>query len=45
MSLQYLTENEKDEVEFLPAGKCQRFLQTDTIFLGVCFQACLNYPK
>ena len=35
----------KDEVDFLPAGKWQRFLQSDTIILGVCDQAFPNYPK
>ena len=35
----------KDEVEFLPLDKYQRFLQIDRIILGVCGQACLNYPK
>ena len=29
----------KDEVGFLPADKRQRFLQVDTIILGVCGQA------
>ena len=43
MSLQYLKENVKYEVDFLPADK--RFLQSDTIILNVCEQACLNYPK
>ena len=45
ISLQYLKDNVKDEVDFLPADKRQRFLQIDTITLGVCGQACLNYPK
>ena len=40
ISLQYLKENVKDEVNFLPADKCQRFLQTNTIILGVCGQVC-----
>ena len=35
----------KDEVEFLPVHKYQRFLQIDCIILGVCGQACLNYPN
>ena len=35
----------KDEVDFLSADKHQRFLQIDTIILGVCGEACLNYPK
>ena len=36
ISLQYLKKNVKDDVDFLPADKCQRFLQSDTIILGVC---------
>ena len=43
ISLQYLKENMKDEVDFLPADKCWRFFQIDTIILGVCGQACPNY--
>ena len=35
----------KDEVDFFPADKCQRFPQIDTIILGVCGQASANYPK
>ena len=38
-------ENVKDEVDFLPADKRQRFLQIDTIILGVCGQACPSYTK
>ena len=30
---------------FLPADKCWRFFQIDTIILGVCGQACPNYLK
>ena len=45
ISLQYLKENGKIEVDFLLADKRQRFLQIDTIILGVCGQACPNYPK
>ena len=30
---------------FLPADKCQRFLQIDTIILDVGGQASPNYPK
>ena len=44
-SLQYLcniAEKLKDEVDFLPADKPQRFLQSDTVILGVCGQACAN---
>ena len=44
ISFQYLKENVKDEVDFLPADK-QSFLQTDTIILSVCGQACPNYLK
>ena len=43
-SLQYVKENVKDEVDFLPADK-HRFLQIDTIILVVCDQAYPNYPK
>ena len=42
---QFLKENRKDEVNFLPANKRQRCLQINTIILGVCGQACSNYPK
>ena len=35
----------KDEVDFLHADECQRFLQSDTIILSVCGQACPNDPK
>ena len=45
ISLQHQKENVKDKVDFLPANKCQRLLQRDTIILGVCGQACPNYPK
>ena len=48
-SLQYLCniseKNVKDEVDFLPADKHERFLQVLTIILGVCGQTCPNYPK
>ena len=40
ISLEYVKENMKD-VDFLPADKRWRFLQSDTIILGVCGQA---YP-
>ena len=43
--LQYLMEQVKNEVGFLSADERQRFLQTNTIPLGVCGQACPNYPK
>ena len=44
-SLQYLKEDVKGEVAFLSTDKCWRFLQSDTITLDVCGQACPNYPK
>ena len=44
-NLQYLKENVKDEVDFLPGDKRQRSLQIDTIILGLSGQACSNYPK
>ena len=34
-----------DEDYFLPADKHQRFPQIDTTILGMCDQACPNYPK
>ena len=45
ISLHYLKENAKDEVDFLPAGKHQRLFQMDTIILGVSGQTCPNYTK
>ena len=45
ISLQYLKENMKDEVYFLPVDKCQRFLQSHAMILDLCHQACPNYPK
>ena len=45
ISSQYLKENVRDEVDFLPADKRQRFLPIDTIILDVCGQTCPNYPK
>ena len=44
-SLQYLKENVKGEVIFLPGDKRQRFPQVDTIILSICGQACPNYPN
>ena len=35
ISLQYLKKNVKDDVDFLPADKCQKLLQSDTKILGV----------
>ena len=43
--LQYLKENEENEVDFLFLDKHQRFLQVDAIILGMCGQACPNYLK
>ena len=45
ISFQYLKENAKDKVDFLPAVKYQRFLQIDTIILGACGQAYVYYLK
>ena len=45
ISLQYLKENAKDEVDFFPADKRQRLLQIDTTILSVRGQACPNYQK
>ena len=45
ISLQYLNENMKDEVDFLPDDECWMFFEIDTIILGVCNQACPNYLK
>ena len=42
ISLKYLQENGKKEVDFLPAFKHQRFLWIDAIILGLCEQACPN---
>ena len=44
-SLQYLKENIKDEVNFLPTDKCWSFFQIHTIISGVCGQACPDYLK
>ena len=43
--LQYLKENVKDKVDFLPKNKDERFFQIHTIVVGLCSQACPNYPK
>ena len=45
ISLQSLKEKMKDKVDFFPADKCWRFLQIDSIILGVYDQACPNYLK
>ena len=44
-SLENCKKNVKDEVDFKPAYKHQRIIQVDTIILGLCGQACSNYPK
>ena len=45
-SLQYLKKNNMgDKVDFLPADKHKKFLQDDSITLGVHSQACPKYPK
>ena len=43
-SLRNLKENVEDESDFLPLYKCQRFLQIDTIILGV-WPGMLKLPK
>ena len=40
ISLQYLKENMKNEVEFLTTDKRQRPLQSDAIILDLCGQQC-----
>ena len=45
ISLQYLRENVKGEIDLLPTDKRQRPLQTAFIILGMCDQPCPNYPK
>ena len=45
ISLEYLQKNMGEEVDFLPADKYKRFLQDDSITLGVHNQACPKYPK
>ena len=39
ISLQYLKENVKNEIDFLTADKLQWFVEIDFIILGVCGQA------
>ena len=41
----HLKENMEDELDLLPTDKYQRFSQIAIIILGVCCQACPNYPK
>ena len=45
ISLQYLKKIVKDEVDFQPEYKHQRFLQADIVILGMCGQECPNYSK
>ena len=45
ISLQDLKESVKNEVDFLPANKRQRFLQSDSIILDVSGQIYRIYPK
>ena len=35
----------EDEVDFLPTDKHKRFLQIDTIILGVCGNTYPSHPK
>ena len=41
----YVKENMKDEVDFLPADKRRRFLQSDTIILGELWPGMPILPK
>ena len=45
ISLQYLKESVKNEVDFFRVDKPQSFLRIDTIILCVCSQACTNDTK
>ena len=45
MSLQYLKEKMKNDVDFFLADERQSFSQIDAIILGVCGQEHPNYPK
>ena len=45
ISLQYLKENEKNEVDFLLSDKPQRSFQIDTIILGVARHAQITQNK
>ena len=45
MSFQYVQKSMRDEVDFVPADNHERFLQGDSITLGVHSQACSKYPK
>ena len=44
-NLQYLKKNVNDEVDVLSGNEHRRFLQIDTIILGMRGQACPNYPN
>ena len=35
----------KDEVDFLSEDEDERFLQIDSIILGVCDKTCVIYPE
>ena len=35
----------KDELDLLPTGRHQMFLQIANIVLGVCHKTCPNYSK
>ena len=43
--MQCLQKSIRDEVDLLPADKRKSFLQSDSITLGLCTQACPKYPK
>ena len=45
ISLQYLKENGKNEIDFLTADKLQWFVEIDFIILGVCGQAYAQISK
>ena len=45
ISLQYVKENAKDELDILATDKRQRFLKIAVIILSGCDQTCPNYPK
>ena len=43
--MQYLQKSIGYEIDFLPAGKQKKFLQIDSITLGVHGQECSKQPK
>ena len=45
ISLQYVKENVKDEVDILPADKRRRFLETDTIIFRCVWPSMSILPK